>query len=158
MRVVIRGTPAALMFGLFFFIGGVAMVIAGICLLNSSSQFYSNAAVVKAVVTDVQETRESDGTSHTAYIDYEVNGVEYTHRPLSYYNSGISYGKEIEIYYDIDNPKQFHSKDADSTAVLILSVIGAFCAVIGVYVLIRLIIYKTKCRKLGEKKEEECIL
>lgn len=119
--------------GAVFLIVGVFFIILGFVLFASAKKFQETAEQTTAVITriDTYRSRTAGGdhtTEHDVYIEYIVDGVEYNAQ-LDTYNSSMYEGKEIEVYYDPDNPKNV--KGGGSGLLLIMSAIGAVFAVIG---------------------------
>lgn len=116
-----------------FLFGGIFAAVGFACLaviifLNISwANFKETAVEADAVITDIKvthSTTRSHGktrhqTSHTVYIEYEVDGrlIETT---LSYYNPGMETGDHVTVLYDPENPN--HTMSNPLIASLIISI------------------------------------
>ena len=95
-----------------FLIMGLAFLITGIAIcfniFNYDNKEMTTARIV-AIITD----RDYDGdVSHDTIVSYTVDGREYESNLNAY--SGTYYeGKDIEIYYDKNNPLQISTKTKD---------------------------------------------
>ena len=115
-----------------FIIVGAIMLIVGI-LVCANVFAYNNKAETTAIVTDFESYKEySGGKSRTHYkthLIYKVEGQTYS-EVADMYSSSWDIGEEIEIYYDIDNPKNIGSKHTD-IALLVIPCLGLLFFGIG---------------------------
>lgn len=109
---------------------GIIFILVGIVLCINTFN-YDNKIYTTGTITDISSHRNYNGhRSHDVYVSYNVNGVEYESR-LGSYSSGFYEGKEIEIYYDKDNPRKIGVKSLD-VLFLIFPGIGLIFSIIGV--------------------------
>ena len=98
-------------FGLIFLGIGGAFVIPN--LLNNE-----NKVETVGTISEIARHRDSDGdTSYDVYVVYEVDGKE-IESELNGYMSGYHEGKEIEIYYDKNNPRKIGTRGLDIVMLL----------------------------------------
>lgn len=125
----------ATFFFLIFTLIGIAVLIYSFVLRKEEKDFFANAAQTTATISkfEVHETTDSDGNikkEHRVYVDYEVDGTGYEDIYLCNYESGMSEGDTVEIYYDPANPsdaEKYYDVDAhynDIVGVAIFFIIG----------------------------------
>lgn len=108
---------------------GLIFTIIGIIIVSNIFN-YENKIDTKGVITEISSYRNSNGNrNHDVYISYNIDGKEYESR-LNSYSSDFYEGKEIDIYYDKDNPNKIGVKSLD-LIFLIFPVIGLIFLVIG---------------------------
>ncbi len=92
------------------FLVSAAFIITGILGSVSTNSITSKAETTYAKITDVDSYRDitvkKSKTKYTVYVDYMVCGKDYTHVKLGTYNSPMTLGEHIEIYYDSDDPSR----------------------------------------------------
>ena len=119
-------------------------IILGVNILN-----YENKIDTKGIITNITSYRDFDGDiNHEVYVTYNVDEKEYKSR-LSSYSSNFYEGKEIEIYYDKDNPNEIGIKSLD-LLFLIFPGVGLIFVILGgtgIFV-------KAKKRKLEKNLKE----
>lgn len=70
----------------------------------------------------------------TATVKYIINGVDYTSKPLVYKSKNTYIpNNDIELFYDIDNPQDCASKQAERTWGLILIILSILIISILLY-------------------------
>lgn len=95
-----------------FLILGLAFLIAGIAICSNIFN-YDNKEMTTARIVDITTDRDYDGdVSHDTIVSYTVNGREYESN-LNAYSGSYYEGKEIEIYYDKNNPLKIGTKTTD---------------------------------------------
>ncbi len=129
----------------------VVFLLVGIIGKANVDNFIGTAEKVEGRICDIDTytTRNSKGkkvTKHKVYVDYTVDDIVYDHIQLDSYNSWMSVGKTIEIYYNPENPRQIMS--GDTTAFMIMLCVGAGFTVLTVILLISLIVKGEKQKKL----------
>lgn len=123
---------------IFILIGTIFTIVFSTILINQIT-FQKTAEKGIAVITNIEEyySTDSDGnrtTNHDVYIEYTVNQEQYS-AELNEYVSGWRVGKEIEIYYDPNNPS--HVQTGASTMMLFF--FAPFCLLfvgIGLFLLL----------------------
>lgn len=96
---------------LFFGIGLIFLIIGIIICINVFN--YKDKIDTTGVITDITYYSDRDGDrNYNVYVKYEVNGIEYESQ-LNGYSSNFYEGKEIEIYYEKDNPRKIGVKSID---------------------------------------------
>lgn len=91
--------------GVIFFIIGLFVVV------NVFN--YENKVDTVGTITEISSYRSTNhNIKHEVYVSYTVEGKEYE-SILNSYSSGFYKGKEIEIYYDKDNPNKIGVKSLD---------------------------------------------
>ena len=106
---------------IFAIIGAILVVIS---FISFGSVFnYTNKIETTGIITEIWSSRDSDNNrNHKVYVSYIAEGNEYS---SSFYE-----GKEIEIYYDKDNPNKIGMKSLD-LLILIVPGIGLIFLIIG---------------------------
>ena len=100
-------------------------------------------------ITQIETYRDSDGdTNYRVFVSYNVDGEEYEAR-LNGYAASFYEGKEIEIYYDKNNPEKIGSNSLD-LLMLIFPGFGLVFFSIGLIGVIRNINKKKKQKYLKE--------
>lgn len=119
---------------IFTFIGGVFLVV-GLIITMYNYQFRSNGVEDTAVITKIEsfEGRENK-RDYRVYIKYIVDGKEYN-QYLGFYNINMYEGKEIQIYYDPEDPRRVKAKD-EIFVWFIFPSIGFLFFVIGLIMII----------------------
>lgn len=113
---------------------GLLFVVIGIFLCKDVLN-YENKIETMASITQITSYRGRDGErNHEVYVSYLVDGKRQESR-LNSYSSNFYEGKEIEIYYDKDNPNKVGVKSLDLLCLLFPG-IGLIFAVIGGTVLV----------------------
>lgn len=108
---------------------GLIFTIIGIIIVSNIFN-YKNKIDTKGVITEISSYRNSNGNrNHNVYVSYNIDGKEYESR-LNSYSSDFYEWKEIDIYYDKDNPNKIGVKSLD-LIFLIFPVIGLIFLVIG---------------------------
>lgn len=114
---------------LIFTIVGTVFVAIGIILFGSVFN-YTNKIETTGIITEIWSSRDSDNNrNHKVYVSYVAEGNEYE-STLNGYSSSFYEGKEIEIYYDKDNPNKIGMKSLD-LLILIVPGIGLIFLIIG---------------------------
>lgn len=132
---------------IFASIGAIFVLLGSILCINIFN--YNNKIDTTGTITNISSYRNNDGDeNHEVYVSYNVNGKEYKSR-LNSYSSSFYEGKNIEIYYNKDNPNKIGVKSLD-LLFLIFPGIGLIFVIIGVTG----ILVKIK-RKMLEKRLKE---
>lgn len=96
---------------IFAIIGAIFLVVGVIVGINVFN--YDNKIETKAIITDMSTYRKSNGKrGYEVYVSYNIDGEEYE-SILNVYSSDFYEGKEIDIYYDKDNPHKVGVKSLD---------------------------------------------
>lgn len=119
---------------IFASIGAIFVVIGLVTFRNVFN--YSNKVDTVGTITEISSDRNTNYNRNTnrnrnykVYVSYTVEGEEYE-SILNSYSSSFYEGKEIEIYYDKDNPSKIGVKSLD-LAFLIVPGIGLIFLIIG---------------------------
>ncbi len=96
---------------IFSGIGAVFLIIGIVLCIHIFN--YKNTRNTTGTITEISASRNGDGErEYDVYVQYQADGREYESR-LNYYSSGFYEGKEIEIYYDEENPHKIGVKSGD---------------------------------------------
>ncbi len=122
-----------LFIGFLFFIIGIIFFAVGSSILISGNSFMKNAEKTTAEISEIDSyysgsSRLGSKKHYNVTVEYVVDGEVYE-RTLNEYNSGMYEGKEIEIYYNPDNPSEI--KTGPKILEIIFMGIGGLFAVIG---------------------------
>ena len=128
-----------LFIGFLFFIIGIIFFAVGSSILISGNSFMKNAEKTTAEISEIDSyysgsSRLGSKKHYNVTVEYVVDGEVYE-RTLNEYNSGMYEGKEIEIYYNPDNPSEI--KTGSKILEIIFMGIGGLFAVIGGVFLLR---------------------
>lgn len=117
---------------LIVFIVGIVFLTVGIFILCGAFSIDEEDRVyTTATITDIETSYEADGdSSHEVYVEYQVNGKIYKSE-LNSYVSSYREGKEIEVYYDKNNPSKVQAEDSSKILEIIFILLGGICTVIG---------------------------
>ena len=113
---------------IIFTIVGTVFVAIGIILFGSVFD-YTNKIETTGIITRISLSGSSENDSNKVYVSYVAEGNEYE-STLNGYSSSFYEGKEIEIYYDKDNPNKIGMKSLD-LLILIVPGIGLIFLIIG---------------------------
>ena len=109
--------------GTFFFIVGLFVCSS---MFNTENKIYTTA-----IITDIVSYTDSNGdTSYDVFVEYEVDGKKYESE-LNMYSITFSEGKEIEIFYDKDNPNKIGS-NSSNIMMLMFPLFGLIFMIIGI--------------------------
>lgn len=114
---------------IIFAIIGAILVVIGFILFGSVFN-YNNKIETTGIITRISLSGSSENDSNKVYVSYVAEGNEYE-STLSGYSSSFYEGKEIEIYYDKDNPNKIGMKSLD-LLFLIFPGLGLISLIIGV--------------------------
>ena len=130
--------------GVIFLIVGMVFMLVGI-IFGISKLNYNNKVNTTGVITEISSYRKSNGDrKYDVYVSYLVNGIEYNSK-LGGYSSGFYEGKEIEIYYDKDNPTKIGTKSIDFLFIIFLGMGTVFVIIGGILIYQK--VYKRRLRK-----------
>lgn len=130
---------------ILFAIVGAIFIVAGLNIFISSIEFKKVAVEGTAIITNIQEYRDSDGDiSYKVFVKYTVDGTEYN-KQLNVYSIDMTVGKEIVIYYNPASPTVIQTSGQDSIG-LIFAGIGLLTFVIGSIMMI------IKIKRITNKK------
>lgn len=116
-----------LMWTIFAIIGAIFVTV-GLILIGSVFNS-ANKVETTGIITRISLSRSSENESYKVYVSYVVKGDEYE-SILNGYSSSFYEGKEVEIYYDKDNPNKIGMKSLD-LLILIVPGIGLIFLIIG---------------------------
>ena len=118
-------------FGLVFFVGGVALLVMGIMGYNQAMKSYEYVPAVISSVETVEEKDFDDKMKSVDYykVEYTYNGKEYK-SDLKDAKSGYSEGNEIKAFVSVDNPRNITMKSHRTELVRIA--LGALLALGGI--------------------------
>jgi len=119
--------------GTLFLIIGIFMS-SGIFLIDEQDRVYTNA-----IITHIDTNHDSDGdTDHDVYIKYSANGKEYESQ-LNLYSSSYYEGKEIEVYYDKNDPSNVETDEVNNMlSIIFIAIGGSFALISGIVLFIQL--------------------
>lgn len=124
-----KGNKVENLIWIIFFGIGLIFVIIGIVICANIFN-YKNKVETTGIITEIGSYRDLDGQrENSVYVEYTVDGRVYE-SALNGYSSNFYEGKEIEIYYDINNPSKIGVKSID-LVFLIFPGIGSIFLVIG---------------------------
>lgn len=134
----------------FFIFGIVFFCIGTVICINIFDT--SGKVSTTATISKIDTIRSSSGdVNHRVYVLYNVNGKQYE-SILNAYSSSFYKGKNIEIYYDGDNPVDISSKEL-GLVMLVMPCLGCIFTIIGGSGIASKIKKKAKKRKLIKKAD-----
>ena len=123
---------------------GAIFVIIGLVVFGSVFN-YENKVDSVGTITEILSYRSTNhNINHEVYVSYTVEGKEYKSR-LNSYSSSFYEGKEIDIYYDKDNPNKIGVKSLDLLFLIFPGIGLIFFIIGGTGILV----------KINKKKSEE---
>ena len=123
---------------------GELFVIIGLVVFGSVFN-YENKVDSVGTITEILSYRSTNhNINHEVYVSYTVEGKEYKSR-LNSYSSSFYEGKEIDIYYDKDNPNKIGVKSLDLLFLIFPGIGLIFLIIGGTGILV----------KINKKKSEE---
>lgn len=91
---------------------GVVFLIIGIILCVNIFNYKNKKDTIGTITRISASQNHSRERDADVYVQYQVDGQTYESR-LNYYSSSFYEGKEIEIYYDVDNPHKIGTKSGN---------------------------------------------
>lgn len=135
------GIAMILFSGIFLFVGIIFLILSAV-FLEVNKSHAENYLPTEAVISEIRISSDSSD----AYATYVVDGKKLKAK-LDVYSSDMYEGKEIEIYYDPDNPSDVTYLEGMRIFTTVFSIIGAVLTVIGLIPLIIGIVIIIKCNK-----------
>ncbi len=127
---------------------GVIFVIIGLVVFGNIFN-YANKVDTIGIITEISSYRSTNNNrNHDVYVSYTVEGEKYESRLNGYFSSFYE-GKEINIYYDKDNPNKIGMKSLDLLFLIFPGIGLIFLIIGGTGILI-----KINKRKLEKKLKE----
>ena len=133
---------------------GVILIMAGLWNVGTALGD-ENKGKTKAIITQIYVSRISHNHyTYNVFVSYRVNGQSYESK-LNSYSSNFYEGKEIDIYYDKNNPYQVGIESHDFVFELMPLVLGGISFTLGSIGII--VEYKKKKGKKTLKENGELI-
>lgn len=89
-----------------FTVVGVLLLAGAIALGIFFAADNNSRVPVQATITEIFGHYDSDGDrSYDVYADFTLNGKEYEHIKLNYWDSGMEEGDVVTVYVDADDPE-----------------------------------------------------
>lgn len=143
---------AEYMLWIIFSLAGVVFLIVGATLIFANNSDVEDRVFVTGVITEISSYRDNDGErKQNVYVSYDVDGRRYESK-LNAYSSSFKEGKEIEIYYDRNNPTKIGTNVTD-ILLFVFPAMGLLLVVIGGTGIYKKIKKKQDNRKLKETGE-----
>lgn len=129
MRISVKENKLENLIWIIFAGIGAIFVVIGLA-ISGNIFSYANKIDTVGIITEITSyTTTDNGINHKVYVSYTVEGKEYESM-LNGYSSEFYEGKEIEIYYDKDNPGKIGVKSLD-LLFLIFPGIGLIFLILG---------------------------
>lgn len=133
----------------FFSLIGFIFFSLGIVLFFTLSIDKEDRVYTTAIIERIDQYRDSDGdTSYDVFVSYIVDDKKYIEE-LNSYSSSYREGKEIEVYYDKNNPNKVRTNGFEF-GFLIFSGLGLIFVVIGISGIVKGILKKKKEKELKQ--------
>ena len=123
---------------------GAIFVIIGLVVFGSVFNYEKKVDSVGTITEILSYRSTNHNINHEVYVSYTVEGKEYKSR-LNSYSSSFYEGKEIDIYYDKDNPNKIGVKSLDLLFLIFPGIGLIFLIIGGTGILV----------KINKKKSEE---
>lgn len=114
---------------IMFAILGVIFIIVGLFTVKNVLNYENKIDTVGTITKIITYHRGTDDESHEVYVSYTVDGENYESR-LGSYASSFYEGKEIEMYYDKDDPSKIGVKSLD-LLVWLFPALGLIFVILG---------------------------
>lgn len=115
---------------LIFLVIGIILVLLGpiiIALSNNPEEEIKTTAIIK----DIDTYRTEGGNyGHEVFVEYKVDNEKYISK-LNEYASNFYLGKEIDIYYQKDDPYEIRSDLGNMITLIVFSCVGGTFTIIG---------------------------
>ncbi len=106
---------------IIFAIVGIVLIMVSLGLYMLTT--YKNNEATKAVITKIETYGRGDDQSHIVTVTYQVDGKTYETN-LNSWSSDWYESKEIEVYYDVNNPYKVQAKEMMYLGPLITGILG----------------------------------
>lgn len=140
--------------GIIFSAVGVLLLAVGMVIHTANASFMKNADTAQAEITDIERDyhyrKGRDGNDYDVWIEYTVDGKTYNSR-INSYDSSMYVGKEIEVYYDPENPSDVRT-DSKIITIVFAAIGGLFFALGMTFLAVAII--KGRKRKLLKQNGE----
>ena len=133
---------------IIFTIVGAVFVIIGVAVSGNVFNYENKENTIGTITEIISRRRSNDDKDYEVYVSYNVEGKEYESM-LNGYSSNFYEGKEINIYYDKNDPNKIGMKSLD-LLFLIFPGIGLIFFITGGTV----ILIKNKNKKLEKYLKE----
>lgn len=147
------GVIVFLSVGIIFLVVGLLLQF-GVFSIDEEDRIYTTATI-----TRIDTYHDSDGdTSHKVYVEYQVDD-NLLESKLNTYVSSYYEGKEIDVYYDKNNPSRVQTDGANFLGIIFI-VLGGILAIFGAFMLFVRFNGDSKARKLklnGERVDAEYV-
>lgn len=102
----------------------------GIVFLFTVAKYKKYGIETTATIVSIDYEYDIDGDrDYTVYVEYYVDDYQYV-ESLSSYNSSMSVGDRITVYYMEDEPSNVKDLKTLQIVGIVLTAVGAFCAII----------------------------
>ena len=90
-----------------FAIVGALIILGGFVVQQEITDYLKTAQTTTAEITDIDVYRDSDGDyNYNVFVEFDIANNKYSGR-LNEYSSNMYIGKEVDIFYDPQNPNDF---------------------------------------------------
>ena len=110
---------------------GLLLIGIGIFINKRNQELEQNAWKTMAKIVRIESSYSSDDEDHNVFVEFEVDNNTYGGE-LDYYDSSMYEGKEVEIYFDKNNPNDFKSVEGSKIFVILFLVMGGFFVIISI--------------------------
>lgn len=140
--------------GIVFSLVGAVLLAVGMIIHAANTSFMKNADTTQAEIIDIVRHHHygkgNKGNDYDVWIEYTVDGKNYNSRIKSY-DSSMYVGKEIEVFYDPENPSDVRTNS--NVATIICTAIGGLFLTLGIIFLAVAIIKGRKIKLLKQSGE-----
>lgn len=150
---MIKASKVAKAIPILFPLIGIAMFIFGFISLTSTLTFMATAEEITGKITSIQSQRSTgNNRSHSVYVSYEYDGIQYTDIKLREYSSDMRVGNRISLYCDPHDPSYVRVASSIYFIPVVLFILATFFTAIGVYFLKAKLESDARKRELGEQR------
>ena len=134
-KATIPGKIVRILFAIGILVVGIAFVIASVFVLKAPKV---ERVETEATVVEINEDYDSinETTTYEVFVDYEVDGKQYTHAEYGSYTTGMKVGDKVTVEYNPEDPSDVQAPGADNIPYIILAV-GAVAVILGIVLLVR---------------------
>ncbi len=134
---------------IIFLIVGMGFLFGTIVYYIHDKEFRSRAVEVDAVISNIEEYKDSDGdTTHSVSVSFDYGGKSYENVKINFYYAGMKEGKTIEILCDPDNPTKIGSTTSSVILIVALSIFAVAFSGFGIAGIVRAIKEKDTYKQL----------
>ena len=119
-----------------FVIFGIFFAFMGTRIQEDNVKFLETAKSTSAKITDIDVHHTSNNTEHIVYVEFTVDEQIYSGNLNGEWNTTMSVGKDVTIFYDPTDPNNFKGPSTNFVGYIFMG-FGAVAALAGAIPIIR---------------------